>query len=394
MALKANRRKFLQGAAAAAAFSPLQAATAGESNNIYSKLGVRPVINGVGTVTNLGGSIMPPEVVKAMEEASRYFVPLPELQLKAGAKLAEMLGVPAAMITAGAASAITVATAACVVSGDASKLRQLPDTTGLKNEVIQQKKHHSGYEAQLRVTGIKIVEVETRAELDAAINDRTAMLHFLNVGEPRGQIKREEWVAVGKQRGVPTSLDAAADVPPVSNLTGFVKQGFDLVIFSGGKGLFGPQCSGMLLGRQDLVAAAQQSISPHDGIGRGMKVGKEEIMGLLAAVERYLKVDHEAEHREMEAKATYIIQALAKAGVRGKIDVPEIANHVPHALLEWDEAEKKITAQEVVKQLKEGEPPIAVSRERGGGGLRISVWLMRGDEHKIVARRLREIFNG
>ncbi len=391
MKLQASRRRFLQGTAAAAALSPLPAATMGDSN-IYTRLGVRPVINGVGTVTNLGGSIMPPEVVRAMEEASKFFVPLPELQLKAGARLAEILGVPAAMVTAGAASAITVATAACAVSGDASKLRQLPDTAQIKSEVIQQKTHRSGYEAQMRLVGVKVVQVETRAELDAAINERTAMLHFLNLADPTGQIKREEWISVGKQRNVPTFLDAAADVPPVSNLNGYVKQGFDLVAISGGKGLFGPQCSGMLLGRQNLIEAAQQSLSPHDGIGRGMKVGKEEIMGLLAAVERYLKVDHDAEQRELQSKVAYIIQALAKSGVTGKQDVPEIANHVPHAVLEWDEAEKKLTAQQVVKHLHEGDPPIAVSRRREGG-LRISVWLMRGDEHKIVARRLKEIFN-
>ena len=242
------------------------------------------------------------------------------------------------------------------------------------------------------LAGVKIVPVETRAELDAAINSRTAMLHFLNLADPRGQIQRDEWIQVGKQRAVPTFLDAAADVPPVSNLNSYVKQGFDLVAFSGGKGLFGPQCSGMLLGRQNLIEAAQQAISPHDGIGRGMKVGKEEIMGLLAAVELYLKTDHAAEQREMESKVAHIIQAVAKNGVTGQLDIPEIANHVPHALLQWDEADKKLTSQEVVKQLMEGEPPIAVSRQRGGG-LRISVWLMRGDEHKIVARRLIEIFN-
>jgi uncharacterized pyridoxal phosphate-dependent enzyme len=391
MKLRATRRRFLQGSIAVVALSPLPAATAVETS-IYTRLGVRPVINGVGTVTDLGGSIIPPEVVRAMEEASRYFVPLPELQQKAGARLAQMLGVPAAMVMAGAASAITVATSACVVSADASKLCQLPDTAGLKSEVIQQKSHRSGYEAQMRLVGVKVVQVETRAELDATINPRTAMLHFLNLADPSGQIKRDEWIAVGKQRGVPTFLDAAADVPPVSNLTGYVKQGFDLVAFSGGKGLFGPQCSGMLLGRQDLIEAGQQAISPHEGIGRGMKVGKEEIMGLLAAVERYLKVDHDAEQRDLESKVSYIIQALAKSGINRKQDIPEIANHVPHALLEWDEEAKKLTSQQVVKQLMEGDPPIAVSRERGGV-LRISVWLMRGDEHKIVARRLREIFN-
>lgn len=390
MKLRATRRRFLQGSAAAVALSPLPAAQAVETT-IYSKLGVRPVINGIGTVTVLGGSIMPPEVVRAMEEASRFFVNIPELQQKAGARIAEMLGVPAAMVTAGAASAITVATSVCAVSGDVSKLRQLPDMTGLKSEVIQQKSHRSGYEAQMRLVGIKIIPVETRAELDAALNERTAMLHFLNLADPRGQIKRDEWIAVGRQRGVPTFLDAAADVPPVSNLAGYVKQGFDLVTFSGGKGLFGPQCSGLLLGRKDLIDAGQQAISPHDGIGRGMKVGKEEIMGLLAAVERYLKVDHESEHREMEKKVSYLVDALGKSGVRGKQDIPEIANHVPHAVLEWDEQAKNLTSQQVVKQLLEGEPSIAVSGQRGGG-LRISVWLMRGDEHKIVARRLQEVF--
>jgi seryl-tRNA(Sec) selenium transferase len=244
----------------------------------------------------------------------------------------------------------------------------------------------------MRLVGVKIVQVEARAQLDAAINERTAMLHFLNLADPTGQIKRDEWIRVGKQRDVPTFLDAAADVPPVSNLNGYIKQGFDLVAFSGGKGLFGPQCSGMLLGRQDLIEAAQQSLSPHDGIGRGMKVGKEEIMGLLAAVERYLKVDHDAEHLQLQGKVSYIIQALGKSGVTGKQDVPEIANHVPHAVLEWDEGEKRLTAQQVIKQLHEGDPPIAVSRRRQGG-LRISVWLMRGEEHKVVARRLEEIFN-
>ncbi len=391
---KATRRIFLQATTVAAALRPaLPAATAGDSN-IYTKLGIRPVINGVGTVTVLGGSIMPPEVVRAMDEASKYFVNLPELQTKVGARIAELLGVPAAMVTAGAASAITVATAACVVGGDAGKLRQLPDTSELKSEVIQQKVHRSGYEAQIRVAGVKIVQVETRAELDAAINERTAMLHFLNIADPRGQIKRDEWISVGRQRSVPTFLDAAADVPPASNLSAYVRQGFDLVTFSGGKGLWGPQCSGLLLGRKDLIDAAQQAISPRDGLGRGMKVGKEEIMGLLAAVERYLKVDHDAERKELESRCGHIIDTLSKiAGVKAEIQVPEIANHVPHVHLEWDETQRKITSREVVRQLLEGDPPIAVSGggRRGGGGLQISVWLMRGDEHKVVAKRLKEV---
>jgi L-seryl-tRNA(Ser) seleniumtransferase len=385
-----TRRNFVRGAALLAAGPRVQAATKA-SAGIYAKVGVRPVINGVGTVTVLGGSIMPPEVVAAMEEASRYFVRLPELQEKAGAYIANLLGVPAAMVTAGAASAITVATAACVASGDAKNLARLPDTTGLKNEIVQQKSHRSGYEAQMLLVGTKIVWVETREELDRAINERTAMMFFLNKNEPDGRIKRDEWIRVGKERGVPTFNDAAADVPPASRLSEYVRQGFDLVAFSGGKGLLGPQCSGLLLGRKDLIDIGLRAISPHGGIGRGMKVGKEEIMGLVAAVERYLKVDHEAERRLLDQRADYVIKALSGLhGVDCQIDVPEIANHVPHVVIRWDEGARNLTSEQVVDRLMEGEPPIAVS-SAGPGALRVSMWMLRGNEHRLVARRLREV---
>ncbi|HYM11584.1 MAG TPA: aminotransferase class V-fold PLP-dependent enzyme [Bryobacterales bacterium] len=398
MARKATRRNFLQAATGAAALAAAPAApaarrgapTLGEAN-IYTSLGIRPLINGIGTVTVLGGSIMPPEVVRAMDEASKYFVHLPELQKKAGARIAELLGVPAAMVTAGAASAITVGTAACVVSGDRAKLHRLPDTSDMKNEIIQQKTHRSGYEAQMLVVGTKIVWVETREELDKAINERTAMMFFLNKADPDGQIKRSEWIQVARQHGIPTYNDAAADVPPPSNLSAYVKEGFDLVGFSGGKGLLGPQCSGLLLGRQDLIEAAMPAISPHDGIGRGMKVGKEEIMGVLAALERYLKVDQAAEQRVLEDRAAHIMQAMKKArGVTAEREVPEIANHVPHVRLTWDEAKLGVTAKQVVRQLLEGDPPIGISQQ-GEGNLMVSVWMMQRDEHRIVAARLREV---
>jgi len=281
-----------------------------------------------------------------------------------------------------------VAAAACVAGGDRRKVPQLPDTTGLKNEIIQQKTHRSGYEAQMLLTGAKIVRVETREETEKAISERTAMLFFLNKADSDGQIKRQEWIEIGKKHGVSTFSDAAADVPPSSRLGQYVKEGFDLVTFSGGKGLFGPQCSGLLLGRQDLIEAGKQAISPSGGIGRGMKVGKEEMIGVLAAVERYLKVDHDAERRQLEDRAAQVLAALAKvSGVKAEKHVPEIANHVPHVKIEW---EGKRTAREVVKQLLEGEPSIAVS-QRGERGLMVSMWTLRGDEHKIVARRLREV---
>jgi D-glucosaminate-6-phosphate ammonia-lyase len=385
-----TRRSFLHGAAAV----PLAAATSTttQDRGIYDRLGVRPVINGMGVVTVLGGSLMPPEVIQAMEQASRHFVQLPDLQRKVGARIAELLGVPGAMVTGGAASAITVAAGACIAHGDPDKLRRLPDTSGMKHEIIQQKSHRSGYEAQMTLVGAKIITVETAAELQSAINDRTAMMFFLNKADPLGQIRRAEWIQIAKQRGVPTFNDAASDATPKENLWKYVHDGFDLVAFSGGKALLGPQCSGLLLGRKDLIDAALPCMSPNGGIGRGMKVGKEEIVGLLAAVERYLKVDHDAEIRELESRVTHMKGQLAAAkGVTAERHVPVIANEVPHLLLTWDETALKLTAQDVTKKLSDGQPSIAVLNQ-GPGNVLVSVWMMRRDEHRVVAKRLREVF--
>jgi len=394
MTFKVNRRDFLMTTAAAgAAASGAHAAPAPNGRSIYmEKLGLRPVINGVGTVTILGGSIMPPEVVEAMADASRYFVPMSELHDKVAERITQLLKVPAAMVTCGAASAITCAAAACLAGGDPRKVGQLPDTTGLRNEIVQQRSHSSGYEAQMLLTGAKIVWVENRQELDRAIGERTAMMFFLNKAEPDGTVKRAEWVQVGKERRVPTFNDAAADVPPPERLTSYVQEGFDLVAFSGGKGLLGPQSSGLLLGRKDLVEAARHGISPHGGIGRGMKVGKEEMIGLLAALERYLRTDHAAERRRLEARAAYVLKTLSGvSGLEAEQEVPEIANNVPHVHLKWDESKIKRTSQQVLDQLREGDPPIIVTRV-GPGEVRISMWMLQREEHRIVARRLREIF--
>jgi L-seryl-tRNA(Ser) seleniumtransferase len=390
-----ERRRVLQAVVAAAGAPSLGgAAPAGEGGaqgSVYARLGVTPLINGMGTVTVLGGSLMPPEVVRAMEEASRHFVHVPDLQQKAGARIAELVGVPAAMVTAGAASAITVATAAAMTQGDPKKIAQLPDPAGLPFEVIQQKSHRSGYEAQILLTGAKVVAVETREELDRAIGERTAMMFFLNWAEPKGQIKRDEWVRVARERGIVSFNDAAADVPPREHLSQYVREGFDLVAFSGGKGLRGPQCSGLLLGRRDLVDGARTLVSPHGGIGRAMKVGKEEIVGLVAAVERYMAVDLEAERRGLEAKVDHLKDVVGKVkGVAVETHVPEIANHVPHFVATWDEAARGLTAKQVHERLQAGDPPIHVLLT-GPGKLTVSVWMMQGDEHRVVARRLEDI---
>jgi len=390
-----KRRSVLQAVVAAAGAPSLGAAAPGvESSSVYTRLGLKPLINGMGTVTVVGGSLMPPEVVRAMEEASRHFVFVPDLQAKAGARIAELVGVPAAMVTAGAASAIAVATAAAMTRGDQKKIAQLPDTTGLPFEVIQQTSHRCGYEPQILLNGARIVTVETREELDRAVGERTAMMFFLNKAEPEGRIKRAEWVRIARERGVVSFNDAAADVPPREHLSRYVEEGFDLVAFSGGKGLRGPQCSGLLVGRKDLIDGARTLVSPHAGIGRAMKVGKEEIIGLLAAVERYLKVDLDAERREIEAKVAHLVDVVGRVkGVTVETSVPEIANHVPHFVATWDEGERKLTAKQAHERLQAGAPPIYVLLT-GPGKLMVSVWMMQGDEHRVVARRLRDILAG
>ena len=396
MPQKMTRRRVLQGGASAALLGAAGcesgASPTTTPGDVYQRLGIQPVINGIGTVTVLGGSLMPPEVTDAMVAASRSFVPLPELQERAGDHLARLIGAPAAMISAGAASAITSGTAAAIAGEDDDKLRMLPNTAGMRNEVIQQRAHHTGYQAQMELTGARIVWVDTREELEAAINERTAMMFFLNFADPRGQIGRAEWIEVARAHGVPTMNDAAADIPPPERLHSYVAEGFDMVAFSGGKGLRGPQATGLLLGRPDLIQAARKAISPFGGIGRGMKVGKEEIIGLVAAVERYLALDHAAERRELDSRAALMLGILEGVpGLSLDTHVPEIANHVPHVVVRWREGERGLTSADAVAKLLEGDPPIAVSRS-GEGQLRVSTWMLRPGEDAVVAERVKALF--
>src|SRR5258705_13890091 len=274
----------------------------------YQRLGVTPFINAAGTYTVLSASTMPDEVQAAIALAARQPVNLNELLDASGAYLAKRLQCEAALVTSGAAAALVVGTAACVTMGNEQAILGIPtDMAALKNEVIVQKSHRYGYDHALRNCGTRFVEVETLEQYEKAFTERTVMAHFFNAGA--GKISREDWVRVAHQHGVPCFNDAAADVPPISNLWNYTKMGFDLVTFSGGKGLLGPQCTGLLLGRKGLVEAGREALSPYSGIGRGMRVGKEEIMGLVAAVERYLKVDHEAEKRELASRAGEMIES-------------------------------------------------------------------------------------
>jgi L-seryl-tRNA(Ser) seleniumtransferase len=361
--------------------------------NIYERLGVRTRINAKGTYTHLTGSLIFPEVARAMEEASLHFVDLVELQEAVGRKIAQMLAVEAAMVTSGAAGAVMLGTAACLTGKNAKKISQLPDLSGMKSEVIIQRMHRNPFDHAIRNTGVRLVEVETPEQLENAVNERTAMMYFLNAAQSKGKIGLEAWVEAGKRRGIPTFNDAAADVPPVSHLSAYNRMGFDLVAFSGGKGLRGPQCAGLLLGRSDLIEAARLNGNPHeDTLGRPCKVGKEEIAGMLAAVTRYLEIDHEAEWKDWERRLDRIESILAAIpGVTTGRFVPDIANHVPHLYLVWDEKELGITRSECGDKLREGEPSIEALVDEYPRGMALTPFMMKPDEDRIVAERIKAV---
>jgi L-seryl-tRNA(Ser) seleniumtransferase len=356
----------------------------------FRELGVRPFINAAGTYTAMTASLMPREVMDAINYASEHYVMLDELHDRIGERIATLVHSEAAMVTSGAASALTLGTAAVLTGKDPQKIVDLPNVTGMKSEVIIQKAHRFGYDHAVRNCGVRLVEVETREDLERAINDQTAMMLFYNNNNKEGRIQDEEFVQLGKKYSIPTFNDAAADVPPLENLWKYTKMGFDLVTFSGGKGLRGPQSAGLLLGRKDLIAAARLNAPPNsNAIGRGLKVNKEEMVGMLAALELYLAKDHAEEQREFDRRAEVIRSAAAAvSGVKAEVFVPEVANHVPHVRISWDAAAKAITADQVVKSLRDGEPSIGTRAERDT--VVVGVWMMRPGEDKIVARRIRE----
>jgi len=394
-----TRRQFVKGAGFVSAAAGLMArdphvSAASARDTVYGKLGIRPLINAAGTYTVLSACTMPREVSRAMEEASRFHVSIHELHAAVGKKIAALTGAEAALVTAGAANALSLATAACVAGKDPDKIRRLPDTAGMKNEVVIQKTHRVGYDHAIRAAGTRLIEVETREQLVSALGDKTAMVFFLNYADPQGQVKRSDFVDIARKAGVPTLIDAAADVPPPTRLSEYVRMGFDLVAFSGGKGLRGPQCSGLLLGRKDLVEAAYLNGSPHaDTLCRGAKVGKEEIVGLWTAVELYVKRDHEAEWRDWESRVRDIARALeGLRGVRTEAFVPEIANQSPHLRVSWDEKLLPLKNLQATRLLREGEPRIEIRPSAGDKSmLEIAVWMLNPGEHRIVARQVREV---
>jgi seryl-tRNA(Sec) selenium transferase len=394
--------------------------------NIYDRLGVRTRINAAGTLTRLGGSLMPPEVMEAMVEAAHYSVDISELQARASAVISECTGAEAGIVTSGAAAALTLATAACLTGLDPAKMERLPDTDGLANEVLMCRVHRTTYDHAIRAAGARIRDVgfndsATGAgvrgvepwEIEAGISSQTVAVAY--TATPTNQPPLAMVTALAKQRGLPVLVDAAAQLPPVGNLHRFLAEGADLVVFSGGKAIRGPQATGILCGRRDLIAAAilqqwDMDVAPetwdppgdliprhllrgipHHGIGRGFKVGKEEIVGLLVALQRYVRLDAKAEEMELEARLTPVVRALS--------GLPHVATRLLPAaatgrfpLLEvvLDEGALGRTAWAVSAALQRGAPPAHLGERRAADGiLTVNPAALRPEDAEVIADRLR-----
>ena len=359
----------------------------------FAELGVRTFINAAGTYTAMTGSLLRDEAKEAYNYAAENYVMLDELQDKVGERIAELVKCEAATVSAGAFSAMTLGMAGVLTGMDPEKAAQVPhlEGTGMKSEVVIQKAHNIGYAHAVRNCGVTVREIETKAELEDAINEKTALMLFINAYEPDGQINAKDWLAVGKKHNIVCMNDCAADVPPVENLWKFTKMGYDLVCFSGGKGLRGPQSAGLLLGKKDLIAAARLSAPPRgDTVGRGMKVNKEEVLGMWAALESFVTGDRDKEWKVWEDQVALIAEAITPIkGVTTDIHVPPIANHIPTLDVAWDTKQVSISGDELKEVLRAGHPSIEVA---GGGenSISITTWMMRPGQERIVASRLQQ----
>src|ERR1700722_9411782 len=359
--------------------------------DLFKELGVTPVINASVTMTFLSGSLMLPEVLAAINSTSHDFADMYELQDKVGAKIAEMLQVESAMVTSGASCAILLSTAASITGMDPEKIRQLPNLPGPRPEVIMQKTHRYLFDQAVTTTGARIIEVEGAEEMEKAINQRTVLALFFNAAD-KSSISHADFVAVAKRHNIPTLLDAAADVPPVENLFKYQKIGFDLVTFSGGKMIRGPQSAGLLFGRKDLITAARLNHSPNEApIGRPMKVNKEEMFGMYAALTAYLERDHKKEWEEWLQRTKHIgsqLEGIQSVKTETVID-PGPANAFPSLNVTWDQDKIKIKPKDVVAALKNGTPSIVANGREDH--LTIGVVLLRPDQVDIVAGRVKSI---
>ncbi|MDQ4139471.1 MAG: aminotransferase class V-fold PLP-dependent enzyme [Bacteroidota bacterium] len=368
-------------------------AASSRKRDLFKELGVRTFINAAGTYTRMTGSLMHDEVLDAINGSAKDFCLIDELQDKVGEKIAKIAHSESAVVTSGAFAGMTLGLAGILTGMDQKKIEALPhlEYTGMKSEVICQKGHDIVYNHALTNTGCKMVMVETVEDVEKAINERTALMHFLHIQSDQGKIQHEEWVALGKKHNIPTSIDIAADVPPVENLWRFNDMGFDFVVISGGKALRGPQSAGILMGKKDIIAAARQHMLPRGyNIGRGMKVNKEEILGMYVALEKFVAQDHDKVWKQWEAGVTHIENAVKKVdGIITSVTAPPLGNHTPTLKIAWDQSKIKMKSTELQEKLRMGNPSIEVG-DGQENNITVTVWMLKPGQEKIVATRLRE----
>jgi L-seryl-tRNA(Ser) seleniumtransferase len=381
-----------------------------DGEDYYEKLGVTKIINAAGTYTTLTAACMPPVVLAAVQKAALHPVRLHDLQVKSGEYIAKRLQCEGAVVTSGAAGAITLATAACMQNANNIDPMAMPQAIdGMKNQVIVQKAHRYGYDHAMFLCGARVTEVVTLDDYKrACASGNAVMTNFFNAAEEEdgvagtAQIGREEWLRVAHEHNIPCHIDAAADMPPISNLWKYTGMGFDLVAFSGGKGIRGPQNAGLLLGKKHLIDLAHQNNNPEEGVGRGMKVAKEQIVGMVAAVDWVLSHTEESMQGDYQKRVDLIVATVKGIpSVRTETVVPRIANHVPHLLIRFDPSVSGITTKEIVAKLREGTPSIELNPNTGhppnqgipsdANTLVVGVWMMQPGEDAIVGRRIREV---
>jgi D-glucosaminate-6-phosphate ammonia-lyase len=363
--------------------------------DVYARLGVRPIVNARGMNTMAGGSLVPKPVLDAMAEAATAFVDMAELHARAGSHVARLVGAEAAHVTAGSAAGLLLAAAACIAGDDPERIARLPDTHGMRNEIIIQRCDRIQYDQALRTAGAVLVEAGdasacTPAEIEAVIGPRTAALVYIvspNLAE-RG-VGPERMADLAHARGLPLIVDAASTLPPVGHLRRWLDTGADLVIVSGGKGIRGPQNTGLLLGRADLVRAAAANDAPNAAVGRPCKVSKEAIVGLVTALELFLQEDHDAEWaRHLDEARGILATVTGLPGVRPRLEEERGVWTAPTLLIAIDAEQTGLTPERVMEALRRGEPPIMVRVHRGE--LLVDSHCLRGDEAAVVGRRLRE----
>ena len=373
------------------------------SGAFYQRLGVKRVVNAASWRTSLGGSIMPPPVTRAMEDASRWFIDMDELNRKAGEVIARLTGAEAGLVTSGSAAGMLLEAAACMAGRDPARVRQLPDTAGMKSKIVIHRAHRVNYDRSFRAAGATLVEIGNSEmtyewELETAIDENTAAVAYIFAPRQGGALPLPRVVDIAHRRGVQVVVDAAAMLPPPENLTRYVAMGADMVSFSGGKGVLGPQSTGILCGRKDLIEAAYMNSSPNsESVGRPAKVCKEEIAGLITALELFVDTDHEALSAQWLAKCEHIVSGLR--GIPGlrvelaeatpELDEWESATH--RVLMFFDKSRSGAGWEEILSRLQEGDPPVRVAPPGVTGGITISPTNLQDGEEEVVVRRLREL---